>query len=278
MNKISNKWNIEVGDEAYRVICGALGDKEIRGQIYERSGYLPPILNYILNGIIPDTRITASRLYRANDENVVIQFECSSECDIFDLVIPMDHINMVEEEKETKGNKIILTIFMITAMVFALLLSSPVGAFTLPTTGEGTVLLPHHKVMHTQSYTHEDLEILAQNLYFEERSYKITDVAIAQIGYVVLNRVNKKHWPNTIKEVVWQRKQFSWTHDGKSDKMKNPIAKRRAYAIAKAVLEGRIPNLVGDADHYLNRNKSKAMWWRGMKFKGRHGDHWFYTR
>ena len=26
-------------------------------------------------------------------------------------------------------------------------------------------------------------------------------------------------WPDTVCEVVWQNKQFSWTHDGKSDKI-----------------------------------------------------------
>ena len=41
-------------------------------------------------------------------------------------------------------------------------------------------------------------------------------VAVSQ---VVLNRVENKQWPDTVCEVVWQNKQFSWTHDGKSDKI-----------------------------------------------------------
>lgn len=139
-----------------------------------------------------------------------------------------------------------------------------------------------------KSYTDDDLDFLAQNLYFEERSVKVSDSSIAQMGYVVLNRVKNKGYKNTIEEVIWynawsRRYQkrvahFSWTLDGKSDLMHNKKAKQRSFRIAKAVLERKIPNLVGDADHYLNRDVSKATWWEGMTFKGKHGSHWFYTR
>ncbi len=139
-----------------------------------------------------------------------------------------------------------------------------------------------------KSYTQDDLDFLAQNLYFEERSSKATDLEIAQIGYVVLNRVKSKHWPNTIERVIWYKAwskrynknipHFSWTLDGKSDVMHNRKAEKRSFRIAKAVLEGTIPNMVGTADHYLNKNKSKATWWKTMTFEGRFGNHWFYTR
>jgi hypothetical protein len=264
-------WNIEVGDGVYRTLCGALADRKIREQITERSGHLPPILVFSINDLVDEANIIDAKLFRIDDQHILIEFDCDTVIKLFDLVIPLEHIR---EPVETtpKNNKRLWIIFLFIWALSSILFSSSVMS-KVTQSKEGKMVEQRHI-----SYTKEDLDVMAQNLYFEERSYKITDVAIAQIGYVVLNRVNKKHWPNTIKEVVWQRKQFSWTHDGKSDKMKNPKAKKRAYAIAKAVLEGTIPNLIGDADHYLNRNKSKAMWWRGMKFKGRHGDHWFYTR
>lgn len=148
-----------------------------------------------------------------------------------------------------------------------------INNFSMPVIGSGTVL-----VADNINYTQEDLAVLAKNLYFEERSKKASDIEIAQIGYVVLNRVKSSKYPNSITDVIWQYKQFSWTHDGKSDKMFNSKARERSYKIARSVLEGTIPNEVGEADHYLNRNKSKARWYVHMTFKGRFGDHWFYER
>lgn len=127
-----------------------------------------------------------------------------------------------------------------------------------------------------RNYSEKTLYILARNLYFEERSIESSDVEIAQVGYVVLNRMDSEKFPDTIHGVVYQRKQFSWTHDGKPDKMADIEARARSLRIAKAVLDGTMPNLVGDADHYLNKNLSNAQWWRKMTFKGRVGNHWFY--
>lgn len=158
----------------------------------------------------------------------------------------------------------------------ALLLSfsQPFPDEALPV-GEGTVLKPNGAV-----YSQLDLDTLARNIYFEERTalYNdlITDVEAAQIGYVVLNRVALRTYPNSIYEVVYQPSQFSWTHDGKPDTMVVEKVRTRAYNIARGVLEGSIPNLVNDADHYLNKDVSKSKWWVGMKPRGKFGGHWFY--
>jgi spore germination cell wall hydrolase CwlJ-like protein len=57
----------------------------------------------------------------------------------------------------------------------------------------------------------------AQNVYFESQGEP--DLGMVAVSQVVLNRVNADQWPDTVCEVVWQNKQFSWTHDGKSDKI-----------------------------------------------------------
>ena len=54
----------------------------------------------------------------------------------------------------------------------------------------------------------------AQNAYFESQGEP--DLGMVAVSQVVINRVKDKRWPNTVCEVVWQNKQFSWTHDGKS--------------------------------------------------------------
>lgn len=125
-----------------------------------------------------------------------------------------------------------------------------------------------------------DLDTLAKNIYFEQRTSlannTISDVDAAQVGYVVLNRVMSKHYPDNIQDVVYQRKQFSWTHDGKSDVMTHWYAQQRAYKIASMVMLGTIDNNINGATHYLNKNASRATWWRNMSFRGKHNNHWFY--
>lgn len=61
----------------------------------------------------------------------------------------------------------------------------------------------------------KEAECLAKNIYYEARDQGIKG-KIA-VGLVTLNRVKSSKYPETICRVVWQNKQFSWTHDGKSD-------------------------------------------------------------
>lgn len=73
----------------------------------------------------------------------------------------------------------------------------------------------------------EQIECLANNVYFEARGEDI--VGKRAVAHVTLNRMMSKNYPDTICEVVWQtnrhrttkRKvpQFSWTLDGRSDKV-----------------------------------------------------------
>jgi spore germination cell wall hydrolase CwlJ-like protein len=60
-----------------------------------------------------------------------------------------------------------------------------------------------------------DIYCGAQNIYFEAAAEPIEGmIAIAD---VTINRKESTRWPDSICNVVWQNKQFSWTHDGKSD-------------------------------------------------------------
>ena len=74
----------------------------------------------------------------------------------------------------------------------------------------------------------EVLRCMADNIYFEaaleSREGK------RQVAYTVLDRVQSKHYPNKPCNVIWQRNKdyrtekmvamFSWTLDGKSDRIK----------------------------------------------------------
>ena len=94
---------------------------------------------------------------------------------------------------------------------------------------------------------------LALNVYYEARNQD--DIkAQAAVAQVVMNRVNNKHYPDTVCAVVKQKKnnicQFRWYCDGKSDVPQNAKAFLIAQIIAYNVLGGHYIGLVENATHY----------------------------
>ena len=83
-------------------------------------------------------------------------------------------------------------------------------------------------------YTEQEVKCLADNIYFEARNQSV--LGQNAVAWVTMNRVKHKRWPDSVCQVVWQRKQFSWTHDGKSDNPKNKLAYSIAVLIAKDTL------------------------------------------
>lgn len=57
-------------------------------------------------------------------------------------------------------------------------------------------------------YTQEDVEMLAHLLFAEAGSDWISDETIYYVGSVVLNRVNSDRYPNTLKDVIYQKGQY----------------------------------------------------------------------
>ena len=81
----------------------------------------------------------------------------------------------------------------------------------------------------------EEKTCLQQNIFFEARNQ--STLGQVSVAWVTMNRVENSRYPDTICEVVWQRKQFSWTHDGKSDKPGDNILEQRAWEDAGIVAE-----------------------------------------
>ena len=76
---------------------------------------------------------------------------------------------------------------------------------------------------------------MQQNIFFEARNQsRIGQVSVA---WVTLNRVDADRYPDTICAVVWQSKQFSWTHDGMSDTPSDNVLEQRAWVAAGIVAE-----------------------------------------
>jgi spore germination cell wall hydrolase CwlJ-like protein len=81
----------------------------------------------------------------------------------------------------------------------------------------------------------QDRECLVHNIYFEARSE--SQLGQRAVAWVTLNRMFSEEFPNTICAVVWQERQFSWTHDGKSDTPRDQEALEVAETVADIVLK-----------------------------------------
>ena len=68
----------------------------------------------------------------------------------------------------------------------------------------------------------EQLYCGAQNIYHESRGE--SNLGQIAVAHVVRNRVESPKYSNTVCEVIWEPKQFSWTHNGRSDKPKDRAA------------------------------------------------------
>lgn len=141
------------------------------------------------------------------------------------------------------------------------------------------------------SYTAEDQECLAQNIYFEAKNQPLTGQVA--VGIVTLKRVENKSFPNTICSVVKHTNyaradgfpirhkcQFSWYCDGRSDSPANKKAHEQARQIASALLshESRIVDFTHGADHYHADYIDPPHWTLSMIEVMHVGNHIFYTQ
>ena len=118
---------------------------------------------------------------------------------------------------------------------------------------------------------------LAAAIYFESGNQPIEGkYAVAD---VILTRVASSRFPDDICGVVYQRKQFSFTHDGLSDdvdKVTNVLDVEQVVVskmVATDVMRGRLPMLVADHYHTISVN---PYWNANMPFVTVVGDHVFY--
>lgn len=96
------------------------------------------------------------------------------------------------------------------------------------------------------TYTEEELFYMAAAIYNEAGSDLCSDDTRRLVGYVILNRVNDSRFPDSIKGVLEQKRQygrFYWTGIKFADRASLPqeqYAVERAYRIAKECLETQI--------------------------------------
>lgn len=128
----------------------------------------------------------------------------------------------------------------------------------------------------------EEKYCLQQNVFFEARNQSV--LGQASVAWVTLNRVESSRYPDTICEVVWDHKQFSWTHDGKSDTPSDNVLEQRAWEragmVANAVLLDRargIASPVGSATMY-HANYANPYWSTSYERVAQIDSHIFYEQ
>lgn len=115
----------------------------------------------------------------------------------------------------------------------------------------------------TPDFVKRELICLSLNAYHEARSS--TDMDQIAASFVALNRMKANYrGANSICEVVWHWKQFSWTHDGKSDIPRNQTAWVRAQNLAFLVYNAKRFKLKDPTRgklHYVRHDIVDRVWW-----------------
>lgn len=78
-----------------------------------------------------------------------------------------------------------------------------------------------------------DVTALACNIYFESRGESLAGQML--VGFVTINRSHSEEFPETIKDVVKQRTQFSW-RSRRSVKIDEPDAWERSKKLSRFML------------------------------------------
>lgn len=123
------------------------------------------------------------------------------------------------------------------------------------------------------------LNCLSEALYFEARGETVKgQFAVAE---VIMNRVSSQRFPDTVCGVINQgtgRKyacQFTYTCDGRDERIGEPTAFERVRKVARAVLDKRVAPLTSGATHY-HTTAVRPNWARVYTKTARIGVHIFY--
>ena len=123
-----------------------------------------------------------------------------------------------------------------------------------------------------------ELLCLAAAIFFEARGEPHTGQEL--VAEVVMNRVEHERFPDTVCDVVYEYKQFSFTHDGLSDDPKEYTAPEdvkmagKSLILAQDYLDG---YRLGSTSTHYHTTYVTPFWKDDFKVDGLFGDHIFYT-
>lgn len=115
---------------------------------------------------------------------------------------------------------------------------------------------------------------LAQALVYEARGEGA--VGMRAVAYVILERVASKGWPDTIKEVIHQKKQFSFLGDMHKQSTPTKEDFDIAYREAYDAYFGRSENPAPDAKWYHSTGIKAPRWTKELVVVTTLGGHIFY--
>ena len=122
------------------------------------------------------------------------------------------------------------------------------------------------------------LMCMAVAIFFEARAEPVA--GMQAVANVVINRVEDSRYPDTGCAVVWEHKQFSFTHDGLTDDPEahtghqDKLAWVTSQEVAKEALQG---NLLGITSTHYHATKVLPSWTKHYNKDGKIGNHVFYT-
>lgn len=123
-----------------------------------------------------------------------------------------------------------------------------------------------------------ELLCLAAAIFFEARGEPHTGQEL--VAEVVMNRVKHERFPDTVCDVVYEDKQFSFTHDGLSDDPKEYTAPKdtkmyhKSLILAQDYLDG---YRLGSTSTHYHTTYVAPFWKDDFKVDGLFGGHIFYT-
>ena len=120
----------------------------------------------------------------------------------------------------------------------------------------------------------KELECMALNIYHEARS-EVVEGQIA-VAHVTMNRVKHSYFPNSICDVVYQNKQFSWTWLVDDHTPHEKKAWEQSQTIARDVMIGNTVDPSKGATFY-HASYVNPSWIKAMKVSKVIGLHIFYA-
>lgn len=131
------------------------------------------------------------------------------------------------------------------------------------------------------TYTSRDVECMALNMYHEARGEGAQ--GMIAVGYVVLNRAASDQFrPKTACGIIYQQLvrgscQFAWTCDTHPDYPRETAAMQQARELAVRVLEGEVPNPIGESKYYVEKRIGVPSWARRLQVHSIIGNHRFFV-
>lgn len=129
--------------------------------------------------------------------------------------------------------------------------------------------LSNETVERKANYTEEDVKLLARLIYGESRGEPYEGQVA--VGAVVLNRVESDEFPDTIEEVIFQKRQFSCVDDGQF--YLDIPEDSSVYLAAREALEGKDPT--NGCLYFYNPDISTSKWIFTLKTVVTIGNHRF---